>query len=584
MNRLAKEKSPYLLQHKDNPVNWFPWGPDALTKAKEENKPLFISIGYSTCHWCHVMNRESFQDEEVAELLNKYFIPIKVDREERPDIDEVYMTFSQALTGSGGWPLNVFTTPYAKPFFVGTYFPKESRFRYTGLIELLGKMKNLWEKEREKVIEESNHIVEAVKNSFLSYEKGEIEEDIIENAVQNLKETFDRKYGGFNTRPKFPMPQNILLLLDYGNKNNDNESVFMAKHTLESMYKGGIFDHIGYGFCRYSVDEKWLVPHFEKMLYDNALLGIAYSKAYELTKEPLYEEVVEKIYEFIFRDMTSEGGGFYSALDADSEGVEGKFYVWDYKELIDLLGKEDGEFITNYYDISSGGNFEGQSIPNLIGKDISSIDKNSIERIETIRQKLFEYREKRVHPHRDEKILTSWNGLMIASLSFSGRVLGNREYISRAEKAYEFVLEKITREDGRLLSTYSGGESYNLALVSDYAFFILGLIELYESTKDENYLEKALELNEDMLRLFWDEDNGGLFIYGDDGEQLIVRPKDIYDGALPSGNSIAALNMMRLYEFTGNTKLKDNVEEMLYNFGGDINANPLGHGYILALF
>ena len=434
------------------------------------------------------------------------------------------------------------------------------------------------------VIEESNHIVEAVKNSFLSYEKGEIEEDIIENAVQNLKETFDRKYGGFNTRPKFPMPQNILLLLDYGNKNNDNESVFMAKHTLESMYKGGIFDHIGYGFCRYSVDEKWLVPHFEKMLYDNALLGIAYSKAYELTKEPLYEEVVEKIYEFIFRDMTSEGGGFYSALDADSEGVEGKFYVWDYKELIDLLGKEDGEFITNYYDISSGGNFEGQSIPNLIGKDISSIDKNSIERIETIRQKLFEYREKRVHPHRDEKILTSWNGLMIASLSFSGRVLGNREYISRAEKAYEFVLEKITREDGRLLSTYSGGESYNLALLSDYAFLIWGIIELYESTRDEKYLDKALKSNEDMLRLFWDEENGGLFLYGDDGEQLFIRPKDIYDGALPSGNSIAALNMMRLYEFTGNTKLKDNVEEMLYNFGGDINANPLGHGYILALF
>jgi len=530
------------------------------------------------------MNRESFQDEEVAELLNKYFIPIKVDREERPDIDEVYMTFSQALTGSGGWPLNVFATPYAKPFFVGTYFPKESRFRYTGLIELLGRMKNLWEKEREKVIEESDHIVEEVKSSFLSYEKGEVEENIIDNAVQNLKETFDRKYGGFGSRPKFPMPQNILLLLDYGDRNNDNESIFMAKHTLDSMFKGGVFDHIGYGFCRYSVDEKWLVPHFEKMLYDNALLGIAYSKAYEVTRESLYKEVVEKIYEFTFRDMISEGGGFYSALDADSEGVEGKFYVWDYKELIDLLGKEDGDFFASFYDISSVGNFEGKSIPNLIGKDLSSIDRNSIERIETIRQKLFQHREKRVHPHRDEKILTSWNGLMLASLSFSGRVLSNREYISRAEKAYEFVISKLIRKDGRLLSTYSDSESYNLALLSDYAFLIWGIIELYESTKNEKYLDKGLELNKDMLRLFWDDGNGGLFLYGDDGEQLIIRPKDIYDGALPSGNSIAAINMMRLYEYTNDMELKEKSEDILHTFGDDISKSPLSHGYVLTLF
>lgn len=584
MNRLANEKSPYLLQHKDNPVDWYPWGGEALTKAKTENKPLFISIGYSTCHWCHVMNRESFQDEEVAELLNKNFVPIKVDREERPDIDEVYMTFSQALTGSGGWPLNVFATPSAKPFYVGTYFPKESRFRYPGLIELLEKINGLWESEREKVIEESFHIVGAVKTSFLSYENGEIIENIIDNAVQNLKETFDEKYGGFGFKPKFPMSQNILLLLDYGYKNNDNESIFMATHTLDSMYKGGIFDHIGYGFCRYSVDEKWLVPHFEKMLYDNALLGTAYSKAYEVTKEPLYKEVVEKIYEFICRDMTSEGGGFYSALDADSEGVEGKFYVWDYNELIDLLGKEDGEFIASIYDISTGGNFEGKSIPNLIGSDLSSVDKNKIERIETIRQKLFKNREKRVHPHRDEKILTSWNGLMIASLSLSGRVLGNREYIKRAEKAYEFVNSKLIRKDGRLLSTYSSGDSYNLALLSDYAFFIWGIIELYESTKDDKYLDKALKLYDDMLRLFWDEDNGGLFMYGEDGEQLIIRPKDIYDGALPSGNSIAALNIMRLYEYTQDTKLKDKYKDILYAFGEDINKNPLGHGYILILF
>lgn len=529
------------------------------------------------------MNRESFEDEEVAEILNKYFVPIKVDREERPDIDEIYMTFSQALTGSGGWPMTVFSTPEGKPFYVGTYFPKKSKFGYTGLIELLNKIHRLWEKEQEKVIEESNHILEAVKSSFLVYNKGKVEENTIDNAIYELKESFDREYGGFGIKPKFPMPQNILLLLEYGNRNNDNESIFMAKYTLDSMFKGGIFDHIGYGFYRYSVDEKWLVPHFEKMLYDNALLGMAYSKAFELTREPLYKEISEKIYEFVFRDMLSESVGFYSALDAETQGEEGKFYIWDYDEIINLLDKEDSEFISKHYDISSRGNFEGKNILNLIGKELNFIDKDSLRKVENIRQKLFAYREKRVHPHRDEKILTSWNGLMIASLGFSGRVLDNREYIGKAERAYEFILKNLINEDGRLLSTYSDGKSYNLALLSDYAFFIWGLNELYESTKDESYLEKALELNEDMLKFFWDEKDGGLYLYGYDGEQLIMRPKDIYDGAIPSGNSIAAINMMKLYEFTKDDFFKRKAEEILYTFGEDISRNPLGHGYMLNL-
>ncbi|WP_268801900.1 thioredoxin domain-containing protein [Sporanaerobacter acetigenes] len=537
----------------------------------------------STCRWCHNMNRESFEDEEVAEILNKHFVPIKVDREERPDIDEIYMIFSQALTGSGGWPMTVFSTPEGKPFYVGTYFPKKSKFGYTGLIELLNKIHRLWEKEEEKVIEESNHILEAVKSSFLVYEEGKVEENTIDNAIYELKESFDREYGGFGIKPKFPMPQNILLLLEYGDRNNDNESISMAKYALNSMFKGGIFDHIGYGFYRYSVDEKWLVPHFEKMLYDNALLGMAYSKAFELTKEPLYKEISEKIYEFVFRDMLSENGGFYSALDAETEGEEGKFYIWDYDEIINLLGKEDSEFISKYYDISNRGNFEGKNIPNLIGKELNFADKDLLRKVGTIRQKLFAYREKRVHPHRDEKILTSWNGLMIASLGFSGRVLDNREYIGKAERAYEFILKNLINEDGRLLSTYSDGKSYNLALLSDYAFFIWGLNELYESTKDENYLEKALELNEGMLKFFWDEKDGGLYLYGHDGEQLIMRPKDIYDGAIPSGNSIAAINMMKLYEFTKDDFFKRKAEEILYTFGEDISRNPLGHGYILNL-
>lgn len=582
-NKLIHEKSPYLLQHAYNPVQWYPWGDEAFEKAKREDKPIFLSIGYSTCHWCHVMNEESFEDGEVAELLNKYFIPIKVDREERPDIDEVYMTFAQALTGSGGWPLNVFITPDGKPFYTGTYFPKKSSYRYTGLIEILNKMNDLWKKNRNELIEESDHILNAIENSYLTYSKGKVEKKELDEAIEELKNTFDRIYGGFGRRPKFPIPQNIFLLLDYGAKNNDSESVYTAKVTLDSMYKGGIFDHIGFGFCRYSVDEKWLVPHFEKMLYDNALLAMAYSKTYETTKEQLYREIAEKIYEFVFRDMTSDEGGFYSALDADSEGVEGKFYVWDYDEIIDILGEEDGELISSFYDITKLGNFEGKSIPNLIGKDLYFIDKGTFKRAESIRKKLFDYREKRVHPHRDEKILTSWNGLMIASLAYSGRVLKKEEYVTRAEKACDFIFENLSRDDGRLLSTYSKGESYNLGLLPDYTFFIWGLIELYESTGNKNYLEKALKLNEDMLELFWDNKNGGLFLSGSDGEKLVIRPKSIYDGAIPSGNSIGALNMMKLFKITDDKSLKDRAEEILYVFGEEINKNPLSYAYILSL-
>ncbi|HHV25642.1 MAG TPA: thioredoxin domain-containing protein [Tissierellia bacterium] len=582
-NKLIHEKSPYLLQHAYNPVQWYPWGDEAFEKARKEDKPVFLSIGYSTCHWCHVMAEESFEDEEVAELLNKYFIPIKVDREERPDIDEVYMTFAQALTGSGGWPLNVFTTPDGKPFYTGTYFPKKSSYRYTGLIEILNKMDDLWRESKDELIEESNRILNAIENSYLTYSKGKVGKTELEEAIEELKNTFDRIYGGFGRSPKFPIPQNIFLLLDYGVRNNDNESIYIAKVTLDSMYKGGIFDHVGFGFCRYSVDEKWLVPHFEKMLYDNALLGIAYSKTYGITRELMYKEIAEKIYEFVFRDMTSENGGFYSALDADSEGVEGKFYVWDYNEIIDVLGEKDGEFISSFYDITKLGNFEGKNIPNLIGKDLYFIDEGTFERVEGIRQKLFNYREKRVHPHRDEKILTSWNGLMIASLAYSGRLLKKEEYINRAEKACNFILKNLSRKDGRLLSTYSKGEGYNLGLLPDYTFFTWGLIELYESTKNESYLEKALELNGDMLELFWDDKNGGLFLSGGDGEKLVIRPKSIYDGAIPSGNSIAALNMMKLFKITGNKSLKDRAEEILYVFGEEISKNPLSYAYILSL-
>jgi len=580
-NKLINEKSPYLLQHAYNPVQWYPWGKEALNKAREEDKLIFLSIGYSTCRWCHNMNRESFQDEEVGEILNKYFVPIKVDREEKPDIDKVYMTFSDAITGSGGWPLNLLLTPDTKPFFVGTYFPKRSKGQLNGLIELLEKSAEIWRIDKEKLMIESSNITEKVKEHFISYSSGDVKEDIFKDTKEGLLSIFDKRNGGFGYRPKFPMPQYILFLLEYGHKYDDEEAKKMAKNTLESIYKGGIFDHIGYGFCRYSVDEKWLVPHFEKMLYDNGLLAITYIKAYELTKELLYKEVAEKIFDFVIREMISKEGAFFSALDAETEGEEGKFYVFNYDEIIDVLGKEDGEFYCNHYDITKEGNFEGKNLPNLIGYDIESIDDKDKRHLEELRQKLFSYREKRIYPHRDEKILTSWNGIMISALAYGGKVFGNEDYINKAKKAADFIITNSIDKDGRLLSTYVDGESYNYGLLEDYTFFIYGLLVLYNVTKDLVYLKIGEKLNDDMLNLFWDEKRGGLFYYSNISEELVLRPKDAYDGATPSGNSIAALNMIKLYNITSNREFIDRVEEIIYTFGRDINNGPLGHVYMV---
>ncbi len=580
-NKLINEKSPYLLQHAYNPVQWYPWGEDALQKAKEENKLIFLSIGYSTCRWCHNMNRESFQDEEVGEILNKYFVPIKVDREERPDIDKVYMTFSEAITGSGGWPLNLILTPDRKPIFVGTYFPKRARGRMNGLIELLEKSNELWQRDREKILRESSNITKEVDKHFISYNSGEVKEDIYKDTKKGLERIFDKNNGGFGNRPKFPMPQYSLFHLDYSYKNNDNKAKNMAKKTLESMYKGGIFDHIGYGFCRYSVDEKWLAPHFEKMLYDNGLLAMAYIRAYELTKDPFYKEVAEKIFDFVSRELTSKEGAFYSALDAETEGEEGKYYVFEYDEVMDLLGEEDGKFYCRYYDITEEGNFEGKNIPNLIGYDIESIDEDDKKRLEEIRQKLFSYREKRTYPHRDEKILTSWNGIMIGALAYGGKIFHNNDYINRAKKAADFIITHSIDKDERLLSTCIDGESYNYGLLEDYAYFVYGLLELYNVTGDLVYLKIGEKLNDDMLKLFWDEEDGGLFYYSDISEKLVLRPKDAYDGATPSGNSIAALNMAKLYEITKEQKYLEKGKEIIYAFGEDINRNSLGHVYLI---
>lgn len=525
------------------------------------------------------MNRESFQDEEVAEVLNKYFVPIKVDREERPDIDKVYMTFSEAMTGSGGWPLNVLATPEGKPFYVGTYFPKKTRNRMIGIVELVSKINRLWENDKDKVLEESEYILDEVKKRFLINERGNIKGTVENEAKEGLKKIYDKKNGGFGSYPKFPMPQYLWFLLEYGSKNNDKEALEIGEITLEKMYKGGIFDHIGYGFYRYSVDEKWLIPHFEKMLYDNALLGIVYTKAYDITKKSLYKEIVEKIYAFVVRDMLSSEGGFYSALDAESEGEEGKFYIFDYDEVLNVLGEDIGELYCKYYDVTEEGNFEGHNNPNLIEEDISNISDTDKSNLENARQLLFEYREKRVKPHRDEKILTSWNGLMIASLAYAAKIFENEDYSKIAKKAADFIINNSIDKDGNLLSTHINGESYNIGYLEDYSFFIYGLLQLFEVTKENEYLDLGIKLSEDMIKLFGDDKDGGLFIYSNISEQLIMRPKDMYDGAIPSGNSFAVISLFKLYNLTREEKYKEMAKKLLYSFGGDINNSPLAHLY-----
>jgi uncharacterized protein YyaL (SSP411 family) len=579
-NRLIHEKSPYLLQHAHNPVDWYPWCDEAFEKAKAEDKPIFLSIGYSTCHWCHVMERESFEDKEVAEILNKHYISIKVDREERPDIDHIYMTVCQALTGHGGWPLTIIMTPEQKPFFAGTYFPKSGRQGMIGLMELLDRIRKGWQSDRDGFVDTASSIVDSMQSHFTMENKGDqLSKDTIDQAYRELKSSFDNRYGGFGYSPKFPMPHNLFFLLRYWKLTDEKEALDMVEKTLDGMYRGGIFDHIGYGFSRYSTDQKWLVPHFEKMLYDNALLAIACLETYQATKKEEYAMLAKKIFTYIIRDMTHSQGGFYSAEDADSEGEEGKFYTWTPKEIVEILGEKDGNFFCQYYGITPGGNFEGKSIPNRIHAH-GPVNQDE-EDIIPLREKVFVQREKRVHPHKDDKILTSWNGLMIAALAIGGRVLDNYQYIDAAEKAFDFIMEKLVNQDGRLLARYRQGEAAHLAYLDDYAFLVWALIELYHTTFDVKYLELALEFNNEMLELFNDNEKGGLFLYGADGESLIVRPKEVYDGAMPSGNSVATLNMLRLARMTGDARLEVRAYDQLSAFASIVESNPFAHTYFL---
>ncbi|KHD36794.1 thioredoxin [Clostridium acetobutylicum] len=576
-NRLINEKSPYLLQHAHNPVNWYSWSPEAFSKAKSEKKPIFLSIGYSTCHWCHVMERESFEDDDVAEVLNRSFVSIKVDREERPDIDEIYMNVCTAITGSGGWPLTIVMTPEQKPFFAGTYIPKNNRMGMQGLISLLENIEYQWKENQNELVEIGDKIVSSLNKDRKTTAK-ELSEEVLEEAFSQFKYNFDRTYGGFGSEPKFPTPHNLIFLMRYFYASKEKTSLDMALKTLDTMYRGGIYDHIGYGFSRYSVDKKWLVPHFEKMLYDNALLAYAYTEAFKITKNDNYKNIVDQIFTYILRDMTSNEGGFYCAEDADSEGVEGKFYVWSKKEINSVLGEDNGKRFSEYFNVTDTGNFEGENILNLI--ETSKIEFED-EFLNSCRKKLFDYREKRIHPYKDDKILTSWNGLIIAALAFGGRSLKNETYINAAEKAVTFIFTKLIDANGRLLSRYRHGEASIKGYLTDYSFLIWGLIELYEATYKSEYIEKAIKLNNDLIKYFWDDKNKGLFLYGSDSEELISRPKEIYDGAIPSGNSVSALNFIRLSRLTGSYDLEDKCTEILQSFSEEIESYPMGYSFSL---
>lgn len=578
-NRLINEKSPYLIQHAYNPIDWYPWGEEAFEDAKKEDKPIFLSIGYSTCHWCHVMAHESFEDENVAAILNKFFISIKLDREERPDVDSVYMTVCQALTGSGGWPLTIIMTPDQKPFFAGTYFPKTSRYGMPGLIEILESVAIQWKNSKEKLINSSDNILKELGKFFVSESNDtKLSEKNLKNGYNQLLKSFDIKYGGFSPAPKFPTPHKLMFLLRYYKMYDETNALEMVETTLGSMYRGGLFDHIGYGFSRYSTDDKYLVPHFEKMLYDNALLVIAYLEAYEITKNPLYKDISIKSLEYVFRELTSNEGGFYCAQDADSEGEEGKYYVFTPDEIKIILGEEDGNYFNEYYDINDEGNFEGKSIPNLIKN--SNYNKKD-EKIDVLAQNILDYRNERYSLHKDDKILTSWNGLMIAALSKAYKVLEDEKYLEYAKKAIDFIYNNLVDSKGRLFARYREKEAKYKAILDDYAFLTYGLIELYESSYEILYLKKAIDLTEAMIDLFFDEKNAGFFLYGKDSEKLIARPKELFDGAIPSGNSVAAYNLIRLARITGKSLFEEISKDVLDYIAGSIISEEINHSFFL---
>lgn len=588
-NHLARETSPYLRQHAHNPVDWYPWGPEALARAKELDRPIFLSIGYSACHWCHVMEHESFEDPEVARILNEHFISIKVDREERPDLDQIYMAAVQALTGQGGWPMSMFLTPGLKPFYGGTYFPPTDQHGRPSFKRLLAALVDFWRDKRAEVDQSADKITEFLQGSAkLERHDGDLTADLVRNAVGLLGRAFDGTYGGFGSAPKFPHSMDLRLLLRAWKRFDDEDALRMVRVTLDKMAMGGMYDHLGGGFHRYSTDAQWLVPHFEKMLYDNALLTSAYLEGFQATGEPFYGDVVEETLAYVTREMTSPEGPFYSTQDADSEGEEGKFFVWSAAEIEQVLGKELAAVFEEVYGVSPEGNWEGHNILNRTrsyaqdARLMRIAEPELRTKLAEAKGKLLEVRGRRVWPGRDEKVLTSWNGLMIAAFAQAAQVLDQPAYAETAARAADFILTRMRGLQGRLLRTYSHGSPPKLnAYLEDYAYLTEGLVSLYEATFEPRWLEAALELAGVMLDQFWDAADGGFFYTGRDHEALIARTKDLQDSSVPSGNGTAATALVRLARLTGRREFQEKAEATFRLFRGIMASSPMAAGQML---
>lgn len=593
-NRLIFEKSPYLLQHAANPVDWYPWGEEAFEKAGLEDKPIFLSIGYATCHWCHVMEKESFEDPQAAELINRHFVPIKVDREERPDIDQIYMAVCQSVTGSGGWPLTVILTPEKKPFYVGTYFPRESRFGRIGLLELIPRVRDLWVSKRDELLESAENITDHLRETSQDHRR-ELDSQVTNKAFEQLRGRYDPVQGGFGTAPKFPTPHNLLFLTRYWKEKGDPDALEMVEKTLRKMRLGGVYDQIGFGFHRYSTDAAWRLPHFEKMLYDQATLSMAYLEGYLATGKEEYARVTREVLTYVLRDMTAPEGGFYSAEDADSEGEEGLFYLWTRDEFRESIGPKADQLFSGLFNLKEEGNYIDEATRALTGRNLlylnypleelaSKVNFQPEELVrfwEEQRAHLFDIRERRIHPLKDDKILTGWNGLMIAALAKAGAGLGDPTYIRAAGRAADFIWSHLRNEDGKLLKRYREGEAGLSAHLDDYAFMVWGLLELYQADFQTGYLEKALVLTKTMLDDFWDQDKGGFFFTAEGGSDLIHRNKEIYDGAIPSGNSVAYHNLIRLGRLLSRPDFLEKARSIGEAFSSQVNQIPLGHTQLM---
>lgn len=595
-NRLANATSPYLLQHQNNPVDWYPWCEEAFDKARHEQKPVFLSIGYSACHWCHVMEHESFENPSIASILNENFVSIKVDREQRPDLDQIYMQTVQMLTGSGGWPMSVFLTPDAKPFYGGTYWPPEARWGKPGFAQVLHAVADAWRTKRDQIEQQGNELVGHLQDAALTSAESNPDPLVIEDlqrADHALRQSFERLYGGFGGAPKFPHTMDLTLLLQLQTRWPSDERMEVIEHTLRSMANGGIYDHLGGGFSRYSVDDQWLVPHFEKMLYDNALLAGVYLDAFAMTKNPRYREVVEGTLNYLLRDMKQPEGGFSSAEDADSEGEEGKFYVWKREEIYEVLGTETGERFCEVYDVTFGGNFEGHNILNLIVRPNEPKDRIASvaarygielavfhEELRNGREKLLEIRSKRIRPGLDDKVLVSWNALAIDVFARAASVLGRPDYLEAAQACATFVLQSLRRPDGRLLHVWRKGEAEIDAFLDDYAYFLQALISLYESDWNLCWLEVAIQIAETMIAQFRATD-GGFYFTAEDAEKLIARTQDTVDHSIPSGSGMAATALLRLSTLVDRSDFSEQAESTLRASAGLMRRSPSAAGQLL---